>query len=67
MQVVKIHPSSSMADKKVPVIIYNELVGAVFLFSLPLLTDFVAGVYEPDLRPRGVVHPEELLCDSRRV
>ncbi|KAF7365474.1 hypothetical protein MVEN_00420400 [Mycena venus] len=50
--VIKIHPGSSMADKKVPAIIYDELVSCFLPLGWSVSLSCV-GIYKPDLRSGG--------------
>ena len=61
MQIVKIHPSSSLADKKVPAIIYDELVRPRHDPALPVWAlNGRIGVYHSHIRARRLRRTKEL-------
>lgn len=55
---MKIHPSSSLHAKKLPAIIYDELVN--LNCSHGEIADSVPGLYKPDLCSWGVFNTKEL-------
>ncbi|KAF7315767.1 hypothetical protein MIND_00092700 [Mycena indigotica] len=65
-QIVKIHPSSVMADKKVPAIIFDELV-SVHLFAFAASHTWELGIYQSNLRSWRLVDSEELSGVSGHV
>ena len=64
---MKIHPSSSLCDKKLPAIVYDELVRSRPLVDpeslLLAVADFIPGVFPdlhfPDLRPWSIFHTQK--------
>jgi hypothetical protein len=59
-KVIKIHPGSTLCDKKVPAIIYDELVSSRFslLFVVKVRG---ADLHKPDLCEGRVLRSKELL------
>lgn len=59
---VKIHPGSTLADKKMPAIIFDELVSVLHRVRQWLAgVDAPQGIYEPYLCTRCFICSEELL------
>jgi HrpA-like RNA helicase len=59
VQAVKVHPGSVLMDKKVPAIIYNELVS--HLFDVQGYTNHSAGTYNPNVLSHCVFRAAQLL------
>src|SRR6267154_4968583 len=53
-KIIKIHPGSTLCDKKVPAIIYDELVSSR-LFPLFTVNMHDAGLHKPDLCERRIL------------
>lgn len=66
LQIIKVHPGSSICDKKVPAIIYDDLV-STFNVDLDFADLYSIDVYQSDIRTRGIFYTQELLCIARSV